>query len=105
MTPETYPHGGDIYERVSKTKARQAYEKGQSIWLVPSHVAFNFTQQWVRPCEISTANDTQDSTDFDRTINNYEYYNCCSELGTYTRFFVKRTKQQEGQSNEIQSDN
>lgn len=94
MNHETYRDSTrGVFERVSKPIARRAYKEGQSIWLVPSHVAFNFGNQWVVPCRISTANDTNDSTDFDRTVNNYEYYNCCSELGTYTRFFVKRVKE------------
>lgn len=90
MNHETHVHNGQVYERVTKAVAKRTYDAGQSIWLVPSHVAFSFHNQWVVPCEISVRNDTQDSTDFDRTVNNYEYYNCCSELGTYTRFFIKR---------------
>ena len=61
------------------------YGEGQTIWLVPAHVRFDFNHQWVRPCPITG----QDRTDFNNVVRDYAYYNCVAELGTYAKYYIK----------------
>ena len=45
----------------------------------------NINSVWISPCTI-TVNSIEE---LEKKIANFEYYNCNSELGTYTHFYIK----------------
>lgn len=84
------------YKRVNKPTARKMYNKGCNILLLPCKVSDSVITgvphdfDWIKPVEISknTCDTSIDINKFDRTINEFEYYNCNAELGYYAHYFV-----------------
>ena len=79
------------YTRVNKPTARKMYNQGCSILLLPCKVnnsAVNGSSAWVKPVTINLSTCTHDANKFDRSVNDYEYYNCNAELGYYSHYFV-----------------
>lgn len=77
------------YKRVNKSTARKMYNKGCNILLLPCNVndsAVQGTHPWIKAVSISSC--TEDMNKFDRTVNEFEYYNCNAELGYYAHYFV-----------------
>ena len=68
--------------KVNKTRARNLYNKGVMITLIPCKV--RTLTGIVQPAHIRK----QPGTDFDTILNEYEYYNCNNELGKYAHFYV-----------------
>ena len=58
------------------TTARKLYNKGVSIYLVPSNVYPNFNNNWVKPFEINKKNYDDEWGNFDNHVNAFYYYNC-----------------------------
>lgn len=77
------------YKKINKTQARKLFYCGHTLYLLPSKVIFvephTETNAWIKPIEISLFNNKED---FDKLVNYFEYYNCNSELGLYTHFYV-----------------
>lgn len=67
---------------INKLKARNLYNKGFTIALLPCNV--RSLTGIVQPVRITK----QPGMDFDKIVNEYEYYNCNNELGKYTHFYV-----------------
>lgn len=79
------------YKKVNKPTARKMYRQGCSILLLPCKVndsAVNGSSPWVKPVTININTCTHDANKFDRSVNDYEYYNCNAELGYYSHYFV-----------------
>lgn len=79
------------YEKINKSKARKLYNRGCTIYLLPcmvSQVALYHTYNpFVQPLSISL---TKCCSDFDRVVNEYEYYNCTdTTMGKHTSFYVE----------------
>lgn len=72
--------------KVDKAKARKTYDKGETVWLLPSNVRFDFNSTWVRPYKISVK--TCYGNEFDNIINEFAYYNCNSELGKSVHYYI-----------------
>lgn len=69
--------------RVSKKAAEKAYNAGKTVLLAPVNANMNyifFPGVYV---------DNTGEEGFNRIINGFEYYNCNSELGHYTKYFIK----------------
>ena len=72
------------YTRIRKEVARRLFNNGRIIYLTPSNVAASDSNMWIKPYPISN----RSGRDFDDIVNNYEFYNCCYELGYYTNFWI-----------------
>lgn len=75
------------YKRVDKRVARRLFNEGEAIFLVPCncdvHSLFTYEigkDYW----------GIDEDPDFDKVVNAFEWYNCNSELGRYTMFFIKK---------------
>ena len=80
-----------VYKKVNKPTARKLYNNGITVYLLPckvSEVALTSKNSWVNPIEISLLTCAHSANKFDRTVNEYEYYNCNAELGYYPHYFV-----------------
>jgi hypothetical protein len=79
--------------KINKTKARNLFNKGQIIYLVPCKIYPDFKGIWIKPIEISlekVKNNPIYNHTFDDLVNNFEYYNCIPELGKYTHFYIEQ---------------
>lgn len=71
------------YKRIRKDVARRLYKEGKTIYLTPSNVQACDSNMWIKPHPIK-----EGGKDFDVKVNQFEYYNCNSELGYYTNFWI-----------------
>jgi len=73
-------------EKINKSRARKLYNKGIKIHVVACKVRLE-NNPWVQPYELSKKEN--DGSDFDKCINNFEYYNCqYNELGYYSAYYI-----------------
>ena len=100
------------YKRVNKPTARRMFNKGYNVQLLPCKVSenvFKVSKKYyigVLPTEISLSTSSHEVNHFDRTVNEYEYYNCNAELGYYAHYYVNEedyTKYKEEVKSEHQS--
>lgn len=77
-----------MYIKVNKTKARNLFNQGKTVYIVPCKVRFDFNNMWIKPYEINNSK-IDEYTTFDTIINSFEYYNCNYELGYYTSYYVQ----------------
>ena len=79
------------YNRITKPNARKMFNRGCDILLLPCKVgesALDGTHSFIRPVKINILSCPHLENNFDRTVNEYEYYNCNAELGYYAQYFV-----------------
>lgn len=79
------------YKRVNKATARKLYNQGCTILLLPCNVsesALDGNNCWVKPVIISVDTCDEMFNKFDRTVREFQYYNCNSELGYYPHYYV-----------------
>ena len=80
------------YKRVNKAIARKLYNYGCDILLLPCKVndslVYDYPNQWIKPITLNINTCNCDANKFDRSVNEYEYYNCNAELGYYSHYFV-----------------
>lgn len=78
---------GLTYTRVTKARARKLYNAGIEIGIHPCNL--HPTSPWTgTPLTVSNKSDRA----FDAIVNEFEYYNCCSDLGRYASFYEPITK-------------
>jgi hypothetical protein len=82
-------YGKPVYfARIDKRKARNLFESGVKIYLVPSNFApFG---AWIQPFEISINNPySWEKQDFDKISNSFTYYNCINaQTGYFPAFYI-----------------
>lgn len=82
------------YEKISKPTARKMYNMGYNILLLPCKVSDSVVTgvphdyDWLQPTTINIHACEQEANKFDRTVNEFEYYNCNADLGYYAHYFV-----------------
>lgn len=81
---------GQTWHQVTKRTARRLYEDGQTIKACAANMRPGFP--WYP--EIALDKELIDIANgepvpFDRIINQFEFYNCTPETGTYARFYAK----------------
>lgn len=74
--------------QIAKQRARRLYEQGKTIYQQSCNMRFN--NMWQSACSISKSTEEREEQDFDKTVNEYTYYNCDHERGKYPNFFVKK---------------
>ena len=86
------------FTRVNKTKAKKLYNEGKKIYIIPCKVYPDFNGMWIKPFELQYTEEMKQKdaeypdlafqNTFDSRVNSFEFYNCNSELGNYTAFYV-----------------
>ena len=85
------------YKKVTKPTARKLFNRGVEVYLLPSKVnAFivfdkNY-EGFIQPVVISHKEDGGENQ-FDRTVNEFEYHNCNSEMGYYAHYYIKEQEE------------
>ena len=74
--------GNQVVKQVNKTTANKLYESGKTIFLNACNMKLN--NAWTSPMPLNNESGEKFST----MVNEYEYYNCCSERGRYSNFFA-----------------
>ena len=88
MQNEDYIYNGERVIRVNKKVARQMYNKGKQIWMIPDMMRLD--NAWQSPCPISTKDNGGDR-EFDARVNEFVYYNCDRVRGHGVKYFVKQS--------------
>mgnify|MGYP003391799617 FL=1 len=71
--------------KIRKNTARKLFNEGHALIIIPCNCSPNgFWVKGFRICKTKLEN-----SDFDRLINEFEYYNCNSELGRYTHYYIE----------------
>lgn len=73
-------------KKVNKTQARKLFNKGVTLFLLPSKVGFN--NCWISPYRLNI-NECENEKDFDKIVNAYSYYNCNTDLGKIISYYVE----------------
>ena len=97
------------YKKVTNPIARKMYNIGCDILLLPckvnAFIVFDKNYRgFVQPVTISLKTCIHDANKFDRSVNDFEYYNCNSEMGYYSHYYVSEedyNKYKGGQSDGI----
>ncbi len=71
--------------RINKVQARKQYNAGGTVYVLPCKVRFD--NMWIAPFQMNREH-LQDE-DFDKVINAYEFYNCMSETGRRSAFYIE----------------
>jgi hypothetical protein len=80
--------------KVDKRAAREAYSKGQKVWLYPSKMYFNpndhkspgLLASWIWKSQPAPAPD--DAHEFEKAVNAFSFYNCTNEAGRYPHYYI-----------------
>lgn len=83
MKKYRFENGGKTWARVTKKQARAAYDIGLTVLFCPVKMR-PFT-----PWHLEIYVDKKSGCEFISTVNSFEYYNCNSETGIYTAFYVQ----------------
>lgn len=72
------------WNRVSRVKAKKAFESGQTILIAPVNANMDYMfQLW---CDV---NKSRGWDSFEQMENNFRWYNCNRELGMYPKYFIE----------------
>ena len=71
--------------KIRKDTARKLFNDGKELIIIPCKCAPG--GMWLTGFRICKNN--LENADFDRLINEFEYYNCNAELGRYTSFYIE----------------
>ena len=83
MNKYSFTKEGNTWARVTKKQAMAAYNSGLTILLCPVKMR-PFT-----PWHLEAYVDKKSGLDFSCNVNRFEYYNCNSETGKYTAFYIR----------------
>ena len=83
MRNYSFENGGKTWERVTKKQARAAYDSGFTVLFCPVKMRL-FT-----PWHLEAYVDKSCGREFNTEVNSFEYYNCNSETGRYTAFYIQ----------------
>jgi hypothetical protein len=75
----------DGYNQISKATARKLYNDGATVYMCAANMRPG--APWYPEMSV----DCRDG-DFTRICNDFIWYNCTSETGTYIRFYVKESE-------------
>ena len=69
-------------KQVNILMAARLYNSGKTIYLNACNMRIN--NHWTSPMPLNN----KEGEKFNSMVNEYEYYNCCSERGKYSNFFT-----------------
>jgi len=75
-----------VIQQITKRTAKKYFEAGKNIFLMASNMRFD--NMWITPYEVKK-DSMQCTENFDLMCNEFEYYNCDSERGSYIHFFIR----------------
>ncbi|MBT1285883.1 hypothetical protein [Phocaeicola dorei] len=90
MQQEEYQDRYIKYIRINKRNARIKYNENKTIFLIQDMM--RLSNAWETPCPINKSDDCACTMecDFDKRVNEFQYYNCDSERGRGVKYFIKQ---------------
>lgn len=85
-TNEFIKIGNKQVKQINKTEAKKVYDQGHDLYLNACNMMLN--NSWTSPMLLNNGS----SEKFETMVNEYEYYNCCSERGKYANYFINVNK-------------
>ena len=82
MRNYSFENGGKTWARVTKKQARAAYDSGLTVLFCP------VKKRPFTPWHLEAYVDKKSGRDFNTQLSGFEYYNCNSETGRYTAFYI-----------------
>ena len=87
-------YNGNTYTQVQKRTAEKLFNNGGTVYIIACNA--NPCSPWINGFYelslelLSKHNDyiPEYDNDFRKHVNSYEYYNCNSELGKYSHFYI-----------------
>ena len=78
------------FKKINKIQARKLYNNNVNIYIVPCKVYPDYNNVWIKPVKLNKEEHIKNcyEIDFDKIINNFEFYNCYTELGRYTSYYI-----------------
>lgn len=76
---------GKVLKQINRRKAKRLFEDGVEIFVVPCKM--KLYSPWSEPMKIGEGAFVIRT--FNSFINEFEYYNCNSETGSYTHYFTE----------------
>ena len=78
------------FKKINKAQARKLYNNNVNVYILPCKVYPNYNNAWIQPIKLNKEEciDKNYENDFDKIINNFEFYNCNTNLGRYTSFYI-----------------
>ena len=73
-------------KRISKAAARKMWNNNQDFIMVPCKLSPNGFGSVHTRCDLL---DEEKKADFDKLVNEFEFYNCNRETGKYMAFYVE----------------
>lgn len=86
MNRYSYTKDNFIFERIPKNKARAAYNNNLTVVFCPC----NMRPDSPRGLDMDM-NKANNNIDFEKLLNEFEYYNCNNETGRYALFYIPIT--------------
>ena len=83
MRQEYQEYEGKTWRRVTSKIAQKAFMLHRDVLILPALVRFD--NMWITPFKIKKSDA---NTYFKKIIDEYAYYNCSHELGTYCKYYV-----------------
>lgn len=85
MRQYTYTYGGRTYTRISKAKARAAYNAGLEVVICP--VNLKTGALWYQEAHVDKESSGNES--FENLLNAFEFYHICkTKANRYTAFYI-----------------
>lgn len=87
MIQHKFTKNGFTFERISKKTAKTAYKNGLTVVFSPVNLK-PFNNFYSLDVDINKNNLNCNGLEFEKVVNAYENYNCNSETGLYTAFYI-----------------
>ncbi len=96
MNRYSYTKNGFRFERIPKNKARAAYNNNLTVIFCPCNLRPG--SAWGLEMDMNKANINCNNIEFEKLLNEFEYYNCNNETGLYTSFYIPVTSDEIGKT-------
>lgn len=86
MKQYTFVENGFTFERINKKQARRAYNNGLTVRFCPCNIRPDFPLGL--GMDMNRIQQNCEGVAFDVLLNQFEWYNCNTETGKYTAFYI-----------------
>ena len=78
------------FKKINKVQARKLYNNNKNVYIITCKIYNNYNNVWIQHIKLNKEEYIEKNyeNDFDKIINNFEFYNCNTELGKYTSFYI-----------------
>lgn len=82
------PETGTTFYQIDKRTAEKMFNGGYCVYLLPYKIRFGAMWQQPAPVRRNACGDI--TNDWNKTLNQYIYYNCSTYAGRYPKYYVNK---------------